>query len=143
MENISFVLYSDIMHEAENGMIDISESEWPSFLYPLGSTPDVEDNQLDLFRGYLLIRVSVSCFNIGKALHKSNLQVFRQIFTGPRSALKPESGKKGRSCKARLHNLTEVTGRTIAYVCIIVNFLILEIFSDTNLRLRLVLHYVV
>ena len=42
---------SDIMYEAEHGKIDISE--WPAFLYPLGSSPDVEDDQLGLFRGYL------------------------------------------------------------------------------------------
>jgi hypothetical protein len=71
------------------------------------------------------------------------LQVFRQIFTSPRSALKPEIGKKGRSCKARLHNLTEVTGRTIAYTCVIVSVLFLSVLSDTDLSSRLVSHYVV
>jgi hypothetical protein len=45
------------MHEAEHGKIDISECEWPAFLYPLGTSPDVEDDQLNLFRGYLLTRV--------------------------------------------------------------------------------------
>lgn len=49
------------------------------------------------------------------------LQVFRQIFTSPVSALKPETAKKGRPSKARLHGLTGVTGRTIAYTCVIVS----------------------
>ena len=55
-------IYSDIMHEAEHGLINISECEWPAFLYPPGTSPDVEDDQLGLFRGYLLIRVSVPFF---------------------------------------------------------------------------------
>lgn len=50
------------MHEAEHGLINISECEWPAFLYPPGTSPDVEDDQLGLFRGYLLIRVSVPFF---------------------------------------------------------------------------------
>lgn len=70
MINDSESSYSDIMHEAEHGIIDISESEWPSFLYPLGTSPDVEDDQLDLFRGYLLVRVSVSCLDISKGSRK-------------------------------------------------------------------------
>ena len=45
---------TDIMYEAEHGKIDISECKWPAFLEPLGSSPDVEDNQFRLFRGYLL-----------------------------------------------------------------------------------------
>ena len=50
------------MHEAEHGLINISECEWPAFLYPPGTSPDVEDDQSGLFRGYLLIRVSVPFF---------------------------------------------------------------------------------
>lgn len=42
------------MHDAEHGVIDISECEWPSYLYPQGTSPDVEDDQKGLFRGYLL-----------------------------------------------------------------------------------------
>ena len=49
------------MYEAEHGMIDISECEWPAFLYPLGSSPDVEDDQIGLFRGYLLTQVGEVC----------------------------------------------------------------------------------
>ena len=36
-------------------MQDISESEWPAFLYPQGTNPDVKDDQAGLFRGYLLV----------------------------------------------------------------------------------------
>ena len=77
--------------------------------------------------------------------NKLNLfQVFRQILTSLRLALRPEIRKKGRSCKARLHNLTQVTGRKIAYTCVIVSSLLfLPILTRTNLSLRLVLHFVV
>lgn len=34
----------------------------------------------------------------------------------------PGGPKKGRASKARLHNLTKVTPRTIAYTCVIVSF---------------------
>jgi hypothetical protein len=54
------------MHEAEHSLIDISECEWPAYLYPLGTSPDVEDDQLGLFRGYLLLRVGISCFIMWK-----------------------------------------------------------------------------
>ena len=42
------------MHDAEMGLVDISESEWPSFLYPQGTNGDLDDDRTDLFRGYLL-----------------------------------------------------------------------------------------
>ncbi|KAF8814888.1 hypothetical protein BYT27DRAFT_7156659 [Phlegmacium glaucopus] len=89
------------MHDAEMGLVDISESEWPTFLYPLGTNGDEDDDRVNLFRGYMLPIV------------------FRQIFTGPRTALDPGATKKGRPSKSRLHNMTEVTARTIAYTCII------------------------
>jgi len=47
-----------IVYEIEHGVQQISESEWPAFLYPQGTNPDVEDDQAGLFRGYLLPRVS-------------------------------------------------------------------------------------
>ena len=47
-----------IVYEIEHGVQQISESEWPAFLYPQGTDPDVEDDQAGLFRGYLLPRVS-------------------------------------------------------------------------------------
>ena len=77
--------------------------------------------------------------------NKLNLfQVFRQIFTSPKSALKPEIEKKGHSYKARLHNLAQVMGCTIAYMCVIISLLLfLPILTCTNLSLRLVLHFMV
>ena len=48
------------MHDAEMGQVDISECEWPSFLYPHGTDGDLEDDRTDLFRGYLLPIVSLT-----------------------------------------------------------------------------------
>jgi len=45
------------MHEAEMGISEISECEWPSFLYPCGTTFDLDDDRDGLFRGYLLLMV--------------------------------------------------------------------------------------
>lgn len=50
---------SQIVYEIEHGIQRISESEWPAFLYPQGTNPDVEDDLAGLFRGYLLPRVSL------------------------------------------------------------------------------------
>lgn len=52
------------MHDVQMGLIDISESEWPSFLYPQGTSWDLDDDKTDLFRGYLLLAVSQSYYNI-------------------------------------------------------------------------------
>ncbi|KIM43032.1 hypothetical protein M413DRAFT_26238 [Hebeloma cylindrosporum] len=93
--------YTQTMHDAQMGVSLISECEWPGFLYPRGTRFDLEDERLGLFRGYLLP------------------MVFRQIFTGPRTAEGPGSGKKGRASKAKMFNLTSVTPRAIAYTCVI------------------------
>ena len=45
--------------DLQMGIMDISKSEWPSFLYPQGTSWDVEDDKTDLFRGYLLVTVSL------------------------------------------------------------------------------------
>jgi hypothetical protein len=50
---------SQILYEIEHGVQSISESEWPAFLYPRGTNPDVEDDQEGLFRGYLLPMVGL------------------------------------------------------------------------------------
>ena len=42
------------MHNAEMGLSDISECEWPCFLYPRGTKYDLKDDRDGLFRGYLL-----------------------------------------------------------------------------------------
>lgn len=106
------------MHDAENGVIDISECEWPAYLYPSDRCSDIDDDLEGLFRGYLLPTV---CLTLLHLLWLISLQILRQILTGPRSALDPTVGKKGRSSKAQLHNLTSITGRTIAYACVIVS----------------------
>lgn len=46
------------MHDTEMGNIDISECEWPRFLYPQETECDLEDDRAGLFRGYLLPIVS-------------------------------------------------------------------------------------
>ena len=121
--------FRQILYEIEHGMLKISESEWPAFLYPRGTNPDVEDDQAGLFRGYLLPRV---CFILIYVQRLISIQVFRQIFTSPSSALNPETAKKGRPCKARLHNLTSITGRTIAYTCVMVRIFSLSILSHAD-----------
>ena len=55
-------LARQIVYEIEHGIQTISENEWPAFLYPRGTNPDVEDDQEGLFRGYLLPRVSFISF---------------------------------------------------------------------------------
>ena len=47
------------MHNLQMGLTDISESEWPSFLYPQGTSWDLNNDKTDLFRGYLLIVVII------------------------------------------------------------------------------------
>lgn len=64
------------------------------------------------------------------------LQVFRQIYTGPRSALDPGATRKGRLSKAHLHNLTEVLPRNIAYTCVIVSCIFSLISFDVDLNYR-------
>jgi hypothetical protein len=116
--HMNHMIYREIMHDIENGVMDISESEWPAFLYPQGKIPDFEDDRDGLFMGYLLTRVCPIIMCVWKLIF---WQVFRHIFTSPRSALNPDVGKRGRASKARKHNLTSVTGRTIAYTCVIVS----------------------
>ena len=49
------------------------------------------------------------------------IEGFSPNLTGPRTAMDPGGRRKGRASKSRLHNLTEVTPRTIAYTCVIVS----------------------
>jgi hypothetical protein len=48
------------MHNAEMGLSDISECEWPCFLYPWGTRYDLDDDRDGLFRRYLLPMVCLT-----------------------------------------------------------------------------------
>ncbi len=86
------------MDRVEDGTVQITDEDFPSFLYEIETAYDEENEDIGLFRGFLLIRV------------------YRHIFTGPSSAMNPTA--KVNKSKARKFRLTEVTGRTIAYACV-------------------------
>src|ERR671928_1677970 len=86
------------MDRVGDGSIKITDEDLPSFLYESGTAYDRENEDIGLFRGFLLVRV------------------YRHIFTGPSSALNPTA--KINKNKARKFKLTEVTRRTIAYASI-------------------------
>jgi hypothetical protein len=86
------------MDRVGDGSIKITDEDLPSFLYENGTAYDRENEDVGLFRGFLLVRV------------------YRHIFTGPSSALNPTA--KVNKSKARKFKLTEVTGRTIAYASV-------------------------
>ncbi|PSR71615.1 hypothetical protein PHLCEN_2v12468 [Hermanssonia centrifuga] len=90
--------------DVENGVIQINAEDFPCFLYPEDSyNPDnVEEG---LLRGEFL------------------RSVFRSIYTGPRTATKEAPGPSaGRPSKAKQHNMTKVTPRSIAYAAIVGRF---------------------
>lgn len=82
----------------EDGTIQITDEDFPSFLYETDRIYDEENEDLGLFRGFLLARV------------------YRHIFTGPLSAINPNT--KSNKSKAKKFKLMSVTGRTIAYACV-------------------------
>jgi len=82
----------------EDGTVQITDEDFPSFLYDTETAYDEENEDIGLFRGFLLVRV------------------YRHIFTGPSSAMNPTA--KVNKSKARKFRLAEVTGRTIAYACV-------------------------
>jgi hypothetical protein len=86
------------MDRIEDGSIQITEEYFPSFLYEKETLYDKDNEDLGLFRGYLLVRV------------------YRHIFTGPSSAINPMT--KVNKSKAKKFNLTKVTGRTIGYASV-------------------------
>ncbi len=86
------------MDRVEDGTVQITDEDFPSFLYEIETAYDEENEDIGLFRGFLLIRV------------------YRHIFTGPSSAMNPTA--KVNKSKARKFRLTKVTGRTIAYACV-------------------------
>jgi len=86
------------MDLVEDGTVQITDEDFPSFLYEIETAYDEENENIGLFRGFLLVRV------------------YRHIFTNPSSAMNPTA--KVNKSKARKFRLTEVTGRTIAYACV-------------------------
>jgi hypothetical protein len=92
------ILIRAFMDRVEDGTIRITDEDFPSFLYENDSVYDAENEDIGLFRGFLLVHV------------------YRHIFTGPSSAMDPNT--KANKFKAKKFKLTKVTGRTIAYACI-------------------------
>jgi hypothetical protein len=93
------------MDQVEDGSIQLTDEDFPSFLYDTDTVYDPDNEDLGLFRGYLLVRV------------------YRHIFTGPTSAMNPIA--KVNKSKARKFRLMEVTGRTIAYASVQVRCVLL------------------
>jgi len=87
----------------EDSTIQITDEDFPSFLYENETFYDEDNKDIGLFRSYLLVRV------------------YRHIFTGPTSAMNPAA--KANKSKAKKFKLTEVTGRTIAYASVQVRYL--------------------
>jgi len=103
------------MDRIEDKKIRITDEDFPAFLYESGTVYDEENEDVGLFRGYVLLRVGF-CYRVCSIMTHS-FQVYRSIFTGPSSAMDP-SGKGANKTKARIFKLTEVTGRTIAYASV-------------------------
>lgn len=63
------------MDQVEEGMVEISAADLPSFLYEMGMVYNL-DNEIDgLFQGFLLVQVSVSYY------YSLFLNTFRSIST--------------------------------------------------------------
>ena len=91
------------MDRVEDGSIQITDEDFPSFLYENETLYDEDNEDIGLFRGYLLVRV------------------YRHIFTAPTSAMNTTA--KANKSKAKKFKLTQVTGRTIAYASVQVRHL--------------------
>jgi hypothetical protein len=107
---------SVFMDQVEDGKIEITSEDLPSFLYETGTVYDPQNEAAGLFRGFLLVRVS-TFFNYISLRIQFFPQVYRHIFTGPASAMNPNhtGATKNKAC---LFQITAVTGRTIAYACV-------------------------
>jgi len=102
VSNLLLLQFSHFLDRVEDGTIQITDEDFPSFLYESDTAYDEENEDIGLFRGFLLVRV------------------FRHIFTGPSSAMDPRA--KANKYKAKKFKLTKVTGRTIAYACVQVRY---------------------
>jgi hypothetical protein len=105
------------MAKVNDGSLRIRASEWPFFLYYLKTRYDPDDEEKGLLRGYILLRVCPSpSFNVYR-LTLVTRKAYRHIFTGPSSAFNGSCDTM-KASKAEIHNLTRVTGRTIAYAAV-------------------------
>jgi hypothetical protein len=52
-------LFRDFMNQVEDGTIEITAEDLPSFLYESGTVYNPDDEITGLFRGFLLVRVSL------------------------------------------------------------------------------------
>lgn len=62
---ISFMLtalFRNFMNQVEDGTVEITADDLPSFLYETGTIYNPEDEITGLFRGFLLVRVSVQIY---------------------------------------------------------------------------------
>jgi hypothetical protein len=80
------------MHDCENGVMVISESEWPAFLYPKDMPPDIEDDRKGLFMGYMLTRVCPIVMRIYELIFLVGVSTH---FYKPKVSNKPQCWKEG------------------------------------------------
>ncbi|GBE86158.1 hypothetical protein SCP_0900350 [Sparassis crispa] len=109
--------------QVRDGEIDTASDEFPSFLYDQALyNPDELD--AGLLRGPLLL----SCF--------------KSLFTGPGSVLLNHGDREGRSSRpghpplAKKYDMTQVSPRSIAYVAVLVRFLLNSQQSWSNIDLN-------
>jgi len=81
-----------------DGSIQITDADFPSFLYPSETAYDEDNEDIGLFQRFLLVRV------------------YRHIFTSPSSAI--DATAKANKSKAKKFKLTEVSRRTITYASV-------------------------
>lgn len=55
-------LFRNFMNQVEDGTVEITADDLPSFLYETGTIYNPEDEITGLFRGFLLVRVSVQIY---------------------------------------------------------------------------------
>ena len=106
---------SDFMERVEEGKIEITADDLPSFLYESETVYDPDNETTGLFRGFLLVRVCIYFLDLLPI--NSCFQVYCHLFTGPTSALGQREHGQNKN-KAGIFELKAVTGRTIAYVCV-------------------------
>jgi len=96
------------MDRVKDGSIQITDEDFPSFLYENETLYDKDNEDIGLFHSYLLVRV------------------YRHIFTAPTSAMNTTA--KANKSTAKKFKLTQVTGRTITYASVQVRHLFSHCF---------------